>query len=67
MTPPPCLDSSIRNMMMFREVFGTQTDHYQPELAPDVLATIADTYDSEVVRLVLEVTAQIAMLETNPN
>jgi hypothetical protein len=57
------IDTSIRNTMMFRLLFSTQDDHYNSELACDVLAAVNEIYDSEVVGVVLEIAAKVAQME----
>lgn len=42
------INSDIRNVMMFRLLFGTQDDRYEPEGAVSVLAAAAELDDEAI-------------------
>lgn len=53
------IDTGIHNMMMFRLLFGTQTDHFDREWASSVVEVVRDM-DNHCAAVTLEVYAIIA-------
>ena len=58
-TMPTELDPQLRGTMLFRELFGTQDDRYEPEIAAQCLEAV-EAYDEEFLRLVIYVEAEWA-------